>query len=47
MINKSTGTLENKITYENRVRTAPVYFNGKIYVGVDKSNIYSYKVEEK
>ena len=44
MLNRKTGKLENKITYENRVRTSPVYFNGKIYVGVDRSDIFSYEV---
>ncbi len=41
-----SGTLINEINFERRVRTSPVFYKGKIYIGIDKDEIHVFSVEE-
>lgn len=40
------GNLLNEISFERRVRTSPVYYNEKIYIGIDRNEIHAFKVKE-
>jgi len=46
IINCSTGRIEKQIDFDRRVKTQPLYYKNKIYVGVDKGEIFSYQVEK-
>lgn len=44
MVNVSSGKIVKSIDYPEKVRTTPLFYNNTLYIGVDKGNIYAYKV---
>lgn len=46
IFDKYTGTLINQINYESRVRTTPTFYKDKLYIGVDKGQIFCYTFVE-
>lgn len=46
IIDSNNGKLLNELNYDRRVRTTPGYYNGKVYVGIDRNEIYAYEVDE-
>ena len=44
IVNTISGKIEKEIDYAARVKSAPVYYNNKIYICVDRSDVYSYWV---
>jgi outer membrane protein assembly factor BamB len=46
ILNKNNGALLNQINYDSRVRTAPIYYKDKLFIGVDKGEIYCYSFKE-
>ena len=43
IINKSNGDVQKTITFERRVKMTPVYYDGIIYFGADRGQIYALK----
>lgn len=46
ILNKKDGELLTEIIHNSRVRTTPIYFKEKLFVGVDKGEIYCYSFKE-
>ncbi len=46
ILSKNAGELLNQINYDSRVRTTPIYFKNKLFIGVDKGEIYCYSFKE-
>lgn len=47
LIDKSNGEIVKKINYDQKVKMSPVFYNGIIYVGIDRGEIIAYKPEIK
>ncbi len=46
IIDKEKKTIVNSIEYDGRCKTTPVYFNNQLYIGVDKGEIFCYKITQ-
>ncbi len=42
IIDKNSGELLNQLNFESRCRTTPIYYNDRIFFGVDKGEVYCY-----
>ena len=46
ILSKNNGEVLNQINYDSRVRTTPIYYKDKLFIGVDKGEIYCYSFKE-
>ncbi|MCP5061467.1 MAG: PQQ-binding-like beta-propeller repeat protein, partial [Ignavibacteriae bacterium] len=44
VLNKDTGELIQNIKFDGRCRTTPIFYNGDVFLGVDKGEVFSYKL---
>jgi len=44
VLNKETGELIQNIKFDGRCRTTPIFYKGDIFLGVDKGEVFSYKL---
>ncbi|MFA3781867.1 PQQ-binding-like beta-propeller repeat protein [Melioribacteraceae bacterium 4301-Me] len=44
VIDIKNGKVVKSIAYSDKIRTTPLYINNLLFVGIDKGNIYAYKV---
>lgn len=44
VINKISGELLNEIIFDSRCKTTPIYFRNQLILGVDKGEVFCYKV---
>lgn len=42
IIDKNSGELLNQLIFDSRCRTTPIYYDGRIFFGVDKGEVYCY-----
>lgn len=45
IIDHRTGEIVNELDFDNRVRMSPVFYRNKIYFGVDRGDIYSFRIK--
>ncbi len=46
LINKFDGKIMESIIFDGRCRTTPFYYNGKLFLGIDKDDVYCFLVNE-
>lgn len=44
LIDHRTGEVVNELVFDNRVKMSPAFYRNKIYFGVDRGDIYSYRI---
>ena len=44
-INVDNGTIEKEFEYDRRVKMTPVFFNDRLYIGIDRGTLFAYKTK--